>query len=289
MSSDLKVQPDCLSCILRQTLRVSRAATDNEWLHRRASKAVLQQLQETDFSTSPAELLSNSVTTALKTLGAQDPMAKQRSKLRRELLPLIEEFRQEIASEASLEFAIKAAASANLVDQRALMNVDLVSGIKILYEGISGKCERRIAKLIHTIEESRQILYILDNAGEAEIDLLLVEQLVKRGKSVTLVVKSPGLLHDVTREDIETEVPVIETGSNMMGSLPVLCSKEFSSAMADADLIIAKGASNFETLGMPADKAIAHMLVAKCGVLARALGIKKGQVAMIFADGRRKV
>lgn len=216
-------------------------------------------------------------------------MAKQRQKLRRELSPLIEEFRHSIASEASLEIAIKAAAAANLVDQRALTNVELLSGIKTLYEGIGGKCERRIAKLIQAVEESRQILYVLDNAGEAEIDLLLVEQLVKRGKSVTLVVKAPGLLHDVTRDDIETETPVIETGSTMMGSLPVLCSKEFSSAMADADLIISKGASNYETLGTPADKAIAHMLVAKCGVLARALGIKKGQVAMIFADGRRKV
>ena len=285
----MKVQPDCLSCILKQTLRVSRAATDNEWLHRRASKAVLQELGDCDFSTSPAELLSNSVATALKTLGAQDPMAKQRAKLRRELNDLVEEFRETIAAEASLEVAIKAAAAANLVDQRALNNVELLTGIRTLFEGISGKCEKRIAKLIHALEDARQILYLLDNAGEAEIDLLLVEQLIKRGKSVTVVVKSPGLLHDVTRGDIETEARVIETGSTLMGSLPVLCSKEFSSALSDADLILSKGASNYETLGIPADKAIAHMLVAKCGVLARALGIKKGQVAMIFADGRRKV
>jgi damage-control phosphatase, subfamily I len=287
LSSDLTVQSDCLPCILTQILRVSRAATDNEWLHRRAIKAVLEELQDTDFSTSPAELLSQAVQTALKTLGSTDPMAGQRESLQLEIKPIVDHFRELIGAEASLTVALTAAAAANLIDQRALNSFDLLA-IKKCYEAGFARGQNRLKRLIEVIEKSRQIVYLLDNAGEAEVDRLLVDQLVKRGKKVTLVVKSPGLLHDVTAQDVKTGHPIIETGSSLMGALPVLCSAEFSDKVASADLVIAKGSANYETLP-PEGRPTAYLLATKCKVVARSLGIKKGQLAMIFADERQKV
>jgi damage-control phosphatase, subfamily I len=288
LSSEIKLQADCMSCILQQTLRVSRVATENDWLHRRAIIAVLKELQGIDFSTSPAEVLSGAVATALKTLGAGDPMSGEREKLRIQLGPLVDYFQNEIAAEASIEVAIRAAASANLVDQCALKRFDLVTAIKAAFQAGFACGRQRMSRVLERIEKARQIVYLLDNAGEADIDLLLVKQLVKRGKKVTLVVKSAGLLHDVTMNDLEAAHPKIETGSSLMGAQSVLCSEEFAQAMAQADFVIAKGSANYETFE-PGACPVLYLLTAKCSVIARELGIKKGQVAMIFADVKQKV
>jgi len=54
------------------------------------------------------------------------------------------------------------------------------------------------------------------------------------------------------------------------------CSPEFRKAFDDADLIIAKGQGNYETLSGVENKRIIFMLLVKCSIVARDIGCPTG-------------
>ena len=79
----------------------------------------------------------------------------------------------------------------------------------------------------------------------------LVEQLLS--KHVTVVVRGAPVINDATLIDaqavgLDKIVEVINNGSDAPGTIINDCDAEFRRRFAEADLIIAKGQGNFETL-----------------------------------------
>jgi uncharacterized protein with ATP-grasp and redox domains len=128
------------------------------------------------------------------------------------------------------------------------------------------------------VNEAEDILYLADNADEIVFDRLLIELLpVAR---VTVVVKGGPIINDATMEDavaagLPEIVEVIDNGDDAPGTVGEACSEEFQRRFARADLVIAKGQGNFETLS-ESEKHIFFILRAKCPVVARHLGCPVG-------------
>lgn len=115
---------------------------------------------------------------------------------------------------------------------------------------------------------SLRMVYILDNAGESVWDLLFIEQLLKRGHSVTLVAKSLPTLNDETFIEIQKLIlrhrfthPNLKViagwdipGIDLLSTLP-----EVETVFKQADLAIIKGEGNFE--GMPPEHSYSLDLV----------------------------
>mgnify|MGYP000459830684 CR=1 FL=1 len=140
-------------------------------------------------------------------------------------------------------------------------------------------------KLLQHVKNSKNILYLADNSGEIFFDKILIKELKKCGTKVTFVVKSGPFQNDVTLEDTlnasidKVADEVITTGSDAAGVIMEECSKEFLEKLEEADLIIAKGLANYESLTEYTNiikKPIAYFLVAKCEPIARSLKAKKG-------------
>ena len=74
-------------------------------------------------------------------------------------------------------------------------------------------------------------------------------------------------------------VRVIENGSDALGTILEACSLLFRCYFETADVVIAKGQGNYETLS-DLDKNIFFMLKAKCPVIARDFSCEVGE--MIF-------
>lgn len=284
----MKVKPDCYPCILKQSLEVARVATENDWLHRRCLQAVLEQLSRLDPSLSPAEALSQTIRVAVKTLGAPDPFAHSREQLSTHFQELLPEISQAIAdSEQPLITAALASAAANHIDAlifpRVKLRESLVSDVRKAFEaGFAWSQEQRF---VDAVKRAKTVLVALDNAGEVLFDLLLVNELKKHDCEVRLLVKSPGLLHDVTRADLpdSSALPIIESGTQHIGTHRAFCSAEVDHAIEEADLVIAKGSANYETLTAH-DAELVFLFRVKCQVVAKDLARKVGDVVMVFAD-----
>lgn len=109
------------------------------------------------------------------------------------------------------------------------------------------------ARLCRELEEGRRLLYVTDNAGEIGFDRVFAEILQKRYPhlSITFCVRGGPAANDATREDAEAvgiPFPVIDNGSCVAGTVPELLSDEAKQAMEQADVIIAKGQANVETM-----------------------------------------
>jgi uncharacterized protein with ATP-grasp and redox domains len=133
----------------------------------------------------------------------------------------------------------------------------------------------------------------LDNAGEIVFDRFLIKVITDHYPiRVTAAVKSSPILNDATMEDAEEaelkEVArVITTGNDCIGTDLEESSPEFLDTLHKADLVIAKGQGNYESItefqdAMP--KPLFYVLRAKCVLVAERLEVPlQGNVVRMVA------
>ena len=131
-------------------------------------------------------------------------------------------------------------------------------------------------------ERATDILFLADNAGELVFDRLLIELLPRQ--KITVAVKGGPAINDALRADaqvagLEGLVAVMDTGSDGAGIVLEACSLEFQRRFARADLIIAKGQANFESLD-GCGQNIFFLFKGKCPVVARHIGPAVGSLVL---------
>lgn len=275
----MKPTPDCIPCILRQVLNTARKIADDPWLHRKVLNEVMQHLQRADFDRSPAELVTEAERIAGRALGSTNPFAADKLAHTAGAKALEPKLREAIARAADpLYAAVRVAGAGNAFDAHILQSVDVQAAIDRVFElgfAIDDYLDFKV-----DLEGAASVLYLLDSAGEAVLDRLLVERLLAMKKAVTCVVRKAAVLNDATREDAEAAglaalVPVIDAGTDVMGVPLSLASADFRARFEQADLVLAKGAANYETLE-GGRKSTYFLLTAKCLVVARHFGVAMG-------------
>ena len=103
------------------------------------------------------------------------------------------------------------------------------------------------------LETGRELLYLTDNAGEIVFDRVWLEVIRDffPGLSITVCVRGGPAQNDATAADAEAvgmPFPVIGNGTRIPGTVLELASGELQAALKTADVIIAKGQANVETL-----------------------------------------
>ena len=107
--------------------------------------------------------------------------------------------------------------------------------------------------LCQDLETAERLLYLTDNAGEIGFDRVLAETLKKRYPQleITFCVRGFVTQNDATREDaaaVGLPLPVIDNGNRVAGTQLELLSQEARAALEQADVILAKGMGNTETM-----------------------------------------
>ncbi len=99
----------------------------------------------------------------------------------------------------------------------------------------------------------KKLLYLTDNAGEIVFDRLLAQYLQAKypDLSITFCVRGSAVSNDATREDaaaVGIEFPVIDNGTDIGGTVLRFVGQDLQKAFGDADVILAKGMGNTESL-----------------------------------------
>lgn len=103
------------------------------------------------------------------------------------------------------------------------------------------------------LQSGKKLLYLTDNAGEIVFDRVLAQRLQKKYPhlQITFCVRGSAVSNDATRDDaVQAEVPfpVIDNGTAIGGTVLRFVGQELLDAMDSADVIIAKGMGNTESL-----------------------------------------
>jgi uncharacterized protein with ATP-grasp and redox domains len=125
---------------------------------------------------------------------------------------------------------------------------------QMLGDALQMDLDRKVyANLCTQLETAKTLLYLTDNAGEIGFDRIFAEQLHRAYPhvNITFCVRGGPAQNDATREDaaaVGIPFPVIDNGNNIPGTELSALNPEAKAALDSADLIIAKGQGNAETL-----------------------------------------
>jgi uncharacterized protein with ATP-grasp and redox domains len=276
---------------MAQSLRAARLATGDPSVHRAVMDDTAASIPAMDLGVSPATLSIDLYQSVIRHSGVADPFYQQKREQNALALSLEADIREMVAaSDDPLLTALHAAAAGNTIDLGALQahEIDVHAEIeKVMRERFAID---HSAALRQSLERCKDLLYLLDNAGEIVFDKVLIEELLKY-TPVTAVVKGAPIINDALMEDAEevglTAVcPVIDNGGGYIGSPLELVPESFLARMRAADVIIAKGQGNYETVDV-FDGDVFMILKAKCNVVARHMGVQYGQVALISSRLRK--
>jgi len=247
-------------------------------------REVLKKTSDMNMSISPPVMGQFFHRRLREITGQRDPYQTEKEKHNRLALDLFPRLKAEVESaEDSLAMATRLAIAGNIIDLGVnghLTENDIMRAVhQALQEPLAGDWEKFRAAIFG----AKNILYLADNAGEIAFDRLLIEQILE--KRVTLVVRGAPIINDATIIDAQTVgldkiVKIIDNGSDAPGTILADCSREFIRRFEDADLIIAKGQGNYETLS-DEPRNIYFLFKVKCPVIANHIGLPVGtQVLM---------
>ena len=136
------------------------------------------------------------------------------------------------------------------------------------------------ASLHEAVRDARSVMILADNCGEIVLDKVLARQIRRErpGCEVIYVVRGGAVLNDVTMEDarqvgMDEVARVMSSGIAAPNTFPDRSSEEFRRAFFDADVIIAKGMGNFESLWQLWQRpGIWYLLMTKCEKVSRLAG-----------------
>lgn len=279
----MKAYLDCIPCFLQQSLEASRMVDDNEAVHERVLKEVMHHLQNISFNSTPPELSMHVHSIIKKITGCEDPYKRVKEEsnlLAKNLYPKLKNIIDE--SDDRLLTSLKLAVAGNVVDFGSKERFDVEETIEnVLNKNFAIDFSNEFKK---ALEESHDILYLADNAGEVFFDKLLLEEIQAK---VTYAVKSNPIINDALIEDAKfagidkiAELMAIDAGKRVSAPGAVLTnsSRDFLERLESADMIISKGQGNYEALSD--HQGIFFLLMVKCPLVARDIGVEVGEMVL---------
>ena len=167
---------------------------------------------------------------------------------------------------AGLQFAILG----NYLDFAALQGQVSFSALEgMLDEALEMEIDRQVYdRLLSELAAGKRLLYLTDNAGEIGFDRIFAEELARAFPQleITFCVRGGPTANDATREDaaaVGLPFSVIDNGNLVPGTQLDQLSQEAQAAMDAADVILAKGMANTETM-LGCGRNVYYAFLVKC-------------------------
>ena len=246
----------CVECLFRKRLKLAREVGSDTQATETAKKIMAEVVK------APVEMDSAWMGSICDKM-FQDIYGLDPNRLKAEkdfsnnfVLERLEQIQNRIAQAADPVYgALQFAVLGNYLDFSALQGE---VSFEALEEMLDGAQELQLDKAVYQqfcqdLQKGKKLLYITDNAGEVVFDRLMAETLKKAYPhlEITFCVRGGAVSNDATREDAAAAgitFPVIDSGTSIGGTVLHLVGQELKEAMEEADVILAKGMGNTESM-----------------------------------------
>ena len=286
----MNLKPECFSCLLNQSLRVTQNLNLDELTASRIMKMASASIATYD-NISPPVAASDLYPKVGVIVGEQDLYKELKTLSTREAMKLLPEVEKRLKNAPdSLKSAIKASVAGNVIDFATPTHFDLTLEFEKVFD-----TEFTIDDESHFLErlESAQSLMIVgDNVGEHLFDKLLLKSIKETYPSLQLyyAVRGEPIINDVTLKEakevgIDKVANLVDSGVDTPGLDYAHASEAFMKLYQRIDLIIAKGMGNYECLEGVKDERIFHLFKVKCEVVSQEVGASLG--SLVFMQNKR--
>lgn len=272
----MKTSLECLPCLSRNAVVIAQRSCNDPELQHRIVCDSMHLLADTDMSEPPPFYAREIMDIAARHCQCpeHDPYREDKVKsieLATRLLGELDSIPE--YDPGSFESRLRLAIAGNILDFGVFSDLDLNDALQTIRQAFRQKIDlEAMRKLEKRIGTAKRILYVLDNCGEGIFDRVFMELFREK---VTVGVRGRNSLNDVTRAELaasgfDPSIPVVDNGSGIPGTMTGYLPEAFRNAMESADLIIAKGQGNFETMNeIPYPSSF--LFLAKCPVVLKLL------------------
>ncbi|MBQ9119640.1 MAG: DUF89 family protein [Lachnospiraceae bacterium] len=251
-----RLRSECLSCLLNKYMERCPEGLDDE-SRLTYMQIVFRELADAEWEVGGPVLIHRIYRKLFERFGFEEDYSSIKTHFNTLMMkqePLVE---AELSkAQEPLRLAIQYSLIGNYIDFGALDSVEEEKLAQMLLDAdnIAVDAEEYEA-LKEDLRKAKRLVYLTDNCGEIVMDKLLIRQIQKLYPEceVTVIVRGSEVLNDATREDAEQigltdMVRVIGNGNGIAGTWLPEVSKEAREEIEAADVILAKGQANFETL-----------------------------------------
>ena len=276
----MKVRAECAPCLLKRILYET-----NQVDPRKAKEVMTVAIDELarswDTEETSTVIAAKVHRRAYDAIGTDDPYKRDKglsNDIARKLLPKAK--RRVAQSKDKLRAAALASIIGNVLDFGIRSAVDRPEGLIASFDGFwaEGLYRDDTKKMAKHLKRGAKVVYLTDNCGEIIFDTILLDELRARGAHVTLVVKGEKILTDATMEDVDAlgiraHVDAVATTQAFAVGVPIKpMPSKLRKLLAGADLIIAKGMGNYESLSDQPFRPIVYLMRTKCLPVAESVG-----------------
>ncbi len=287
----MKVFPECIPCHVLQASRISDSLSLNDYQKFIFFKDICSILSKTSPDLTPVEMAVLIYDYVKDEFGSDDVLRQEKisGNLMAEKIVNIIKSDKNIKNK-NLKFYCLASALGNIIDLGA-HDVDLENIEKNFIDKIESSefLMDDFKKFENKLEESKSMLFILDNCGEAVFDRLLIEKIsfAHPHLKITAAVREVPIINDITLTEayeikLNEVCETISSGSIYPGTLLEKTSRKFREIYDSSDLIISKGQGNLEGLYDNREERLFFCLTVKCKTVANLLNVEKG--CIIFSN-----
>ncbi len=290
----MKVTLECAHCLLERAINQIKLATDDPDLQMRVVEAITKFLGENFSGEAVPSHIGTDRDLIVQKLTGKDPyesLKRMSNEMALSILPelqvLIEEkedFNEQFRTAALI------AAAANAIEFDVTGREFSLTELRTIIENVEADLFiDHLDQFKELCKSVNEVLYLMDNAGEIVLDMLLIKEIKRLGPRVIAVVRGGPVLNDATMIDAE-EIgladcadEVLDTGAPAIGVNLERNSEEFKELFHTAELIVAKGMGNFESMTEfePACP-IVHILRTKCNPVAEEIGVPKNKNVILM-------
>jgi uncharacterized protein with ATP-grasp and redox domains len=290
----LKVTLECAHCLLERAINQVKLATDDPDLRMRVVEAMTQFLSENFNSDAVPSHIGTDRDLLVQEMTGNDPYEELKHESNGMALGILPELQKLVDEHEDPIMRFRTAtlitAAANAIEFDVSGREFSLDELRLIIDNVETDLAiDQVEEFMSFLDDVKEVLFLHDNAGEIVLDMILIREIRRIGPKVIAVVKGGPILNDATMVDAE-EVglsncadEVRDTGAAAIGVNLERNSEEFKKLFSSAELIVAKGMGNFESLTEfdPSCPTI-HIMRTKCNPVAEHVGVPRNKNVVLI-------
>jgi uncharacterized protein with ATP-grasp and redox domains len=283
----MELNLNCLGCNINQALKITEILETEGEIREKIIREVLEYLSTTDYKRTNMEVVTSTWEIIVKHIHNEDPYKAIKRYYNHKLDQLSPAIKHIVDSSSDkFNTALKISIIGNIIDYNAK---HFFTDEMLLYRITSIHYEQLTIddseKLHEKLKHAKSLLYIGDNCGEIVLDRIFIEAMKELFPDLHVYfgVKGKPIVNDATFEDatmvrMDQIAEIIDSGDGSFGTVIAQSNDLFKEKFWQADVIIAKGQCNYESLHREPRSNMFFLFMAKCDVIATLLDVKETSI-----------
>ena len=280
----MNLTPTCVTCIFSQSLRVCETLQVDNETTKKVLDSIAGQISEWSFKQTPPQVAARVYPEIAKLLQTDDiyyDFKRKATEHAKAFIPFVEE----IIDKHNDKFyaSLKAAVAGNVIDLAAQQQFDLEEEVvKVFDSPFEIDDSEELRKIL---QSSKNLLVVGDNAGEHLFDKVMMKCLKENFENLNIfyAVRGKPIINDITIKEaleagIDEVAEIVDSGVDTPGLDLNRASDKMLSVYKQADVVLAKGMGNYESLNGISTRPTFFLLKVKCSVVAQSLEANVGDI-----------